>query len=45
VDVEPLAFRGLKDPVARQVVAVVARETGRDDTTIGGVFDHPPTGC
>lgn len=45
VNVEPMVFRGLQDPVARQVVAVVARKTGRDDATIGGIFYHPPTGC
>lgn len=41
VNVKPLAFGGLKDPVARQIVAVVARETRRDDATIGGIFYHP----
>lgn len=45
VNVKPLAFRGLQDPVACQIVAVVARETRRDDTTIGGIFYHSPTGC
>lgn len=45
VNVEPVAFRGLQDPVARQIVAVVARKTRRDDTTIGGIFNHSPTGC
>lgn len=44
VNVEPVAFRGLQDPVARQIVAVVARKTGRDDATIGGVLYHAPTG-
>lgn len=45
VDVKPLAFRRLQDPVACQIVAVVARETRRDDATIGGIFYHSPTGC
>lgn len=31
--------------MACQIVAVVARKTGRDDTTIGGIFYHPSTGC
>lgn len=31
--------------MARQIVAVVARKTRRDDTTIGGIFNHSPTGC
>lgn len=45
VNVEPMAFGGLQDPVARQVVAVVARETRRDNSTIGSIFYHSPTGC
>lgn len=45
VNVKPLAFGGLQDPVACQVVAVVAGETRRDDATIGGIFYHSPAGC
>lgn len=45
VNVKSLAFRGLKDPVTRQIVAVVARETRGDNATVGGVFYHPSTGC
>lgn len=45
VNVKPLAFGGLQDPVACQIVAVVAGETRRDDATIGGIFYHSPTGC
>lgn len=45
MNVESLAFRGLQDPVACQIVAVVARKTRRSNATIGGIFYHPPTGC
>lgn len=45
VNVKSLAFGGLKDPVARQIVAVVARETRRDDATVGGIFYHPSARC
>lgn len=45
VNVKSVAFGGLKDPVTSQIVAVVARETGGDNATIGGVFYHPSTGC
>lgn len=43
VYVKSLVFRGLKDPVARQIVAIVARETRSDEATVGGVFYHPST--
>lgn len=45
VDVEPVALGGLQNPVARQVVAVVAREARRDDATVGGVLYHAAAGC
>lgn len=45
VNVKSLAFGGLKDPVTCQIVAVVARETRRDNSTVGGVFYHPSTRC
>lgn len=43
VNVKPVAFGGLQDPVARQIVAVVSRETGRDNAAIGGIFYHSST--
>lgn len=45
VNVKPVAFRRLQDPVACQIVAVVARKSRRDDPAIGGIFYHSPTGC
>jgi len=42
---KPMAFRSFQYPVASQIVTVVARETRRDDATIGGILYHSPTGC
>lgn len=44
VDMQPLALRGLQNPVTRQIVAVVARETGRDDASHCGILYHTSTG-
>lgn len=45
VNVKPVAFGDLQDPVACQIVAVVARETRGDDAAVGSIFYHSPTGC
>lgn len=44
VQVQPLALGSLKQPVAGEVVAVVAREAGGDDAAGGGVADHSTAG-
>ena len=44
MQVQPLALGSLKQPVAGEVVAVVAREAGRDDAAGGGVADHSTAG-
>lgn len=44
MNVEPVALRGLQQPVARQVVAVVTGETGRDDAAHGDVLHQSSAG-
>lgn len=44
VQVQPLALRSLKQPVASEVVAVVAREAWRDYAASGGIADHSTAG-
>ena len=44
VDMKPVALGGLQQPVAGQVVAVVAGKTWRDDPTNCDVFDQTTTG-
>lgn len=44
VQVQPLAFRGLKQPVAGEIVAVVAREARGDEAARGGVAGHSTAG-
>lgn len=44
VQVQPLALRSLQQPVAGEVVAIVAREARRDDAAGGGIADHSATG-
>lgn len=44
MQVQPLALRSFKQPVAGEVVAVVARKTRRDNATRGGIADHPTAG-
>lgn len=44
VQMQSLALRGLKQPVAGEVVAVVAREARRDNAAGGGIADHSTAG-
>lgn len=44
VQVQPLALRSLQQPVAGEVVAVVAREARRDNAASGGIADHSTAG-
>lgn len=44
MQVQTLALWSLKQPVAGEVDAVVAREAGRDDTARGGIADHSTAG-
>lgn len=44
VNVNPLGLRGLQHPVTRQVVAVVAGETRRDNPADGDVPHQSTTG-
>lgn len=44
MNVEPVALRGLQQPVARQVVAVVTGETGRGDAAHGDVLHQSSAG-
>ena len=44
VDVQAVALGGLQNPVARQVIAVVARETRRDDASHCGILYHTSAG-
>ena len=44
VHVQPVALRGLQDPVAGQVVAVVAGKTRRYNPAHRGVPNQPSTG-
>lgn len=44
VQVQSLALGSLQQPVAGEVVAVVAREARRDNAAGGGIADHSTTG-
>lgn len=44
MDVHSLSLWGLQKPMARQVVAVVARETGRHNAADRGIPDNATTG-
>lgn len=44
MQVQPLALRSLKQPVAGEVVAVVSREARRDNAANGGIADHSTAG-
>ena len=44
VDVHPLTLRGFQQPMACQIVAVVARETRGHNASNGDILDHASTG-
>lgn len=44
MQVQPLAFRSLKQPVAGEVVTIVAGEARGDNTASGGIADHSTAG-